>query len=583
MATKIGSVVIDIDARLTSLEANLAKATKRFDRFDKDMRRTGGQIEASFTRLNGVVLNFVKGLGAGLIAGALSGGAKSLLNFADDLATAADQANVSVERFQTLRGAFRSLEIDGDVYEKILQKLIVAQGEVASGAENATTKALDKLGISAKILSGEITTTDGFVDALAISLGNIEDPAQKAAIAADIVSKRYGTQLAAALGDGGKALHQAEVDFTNAGKVIDDVMIQKLAAANETWDGFVENIQSKSVIMAASVIDAFGKIQDAYLKWGAEFVLDNTWLYDEEKQQIAQDILIKQHREYLNKLADDQKRVADKLASVKLPALDWINPKTAIKPDPNPDPKGARTTGSTKPTFSPADLRLGNDLPPVELPISLDVDRPLVDLDKMNVGLEGLRQRVTAADIALADTFDVELFDRVQQIGDAFEQDIARSLADVLVYSDNLGDALESAFKRMASAMLEAVIQAQVLKPLLESMGFSSGGGAFTNLFGGFFADGGRPPMGKVSVVGERGPELFVPDLAGRILPNDVFANMGGGSRVEVVPSPYFDVRVSDISGQVAASTVARAAPAIVNGSVGAVRQGMRRNRRFLG
>ena len=34
------------------------------------------------------------------------------------------------------------------------------------------------------------------------------------------------------------------------------------------------------------------------------------------------------------------------------------------------------------------------------------------------------------------------------------------------------------------------------------------------------FADGGRPPMGEVSVVGERGPELFVPDQPGSILSN---------------------------------------------------------------
>ena len=32
------------------------------------------------------------------------------------------------------------------------------------------------------------------------------------------------------------------------------------------------------------------------------------------------------------------------------------------------------------------------------------------------------------------------------------------------------------------------------------------------------FADGGRPPMGQVSVVGERGPELFVPDSPGQIV-----------------------------------------------------------------
>jgi hypothetical protein len=37
---------------------------------------------------------------------------------------------------------------------------------------------------------------------------------------------------------------------------------------------------------------------------------------------------------------------------------------------------------------------------------------------------------------------------------------------------------------------------------------------------GGTFALGGRPPLGKVSLVGERGPELFVPDTAGTIFPN---------------------------------------------------------------
>lgn len=39
--------------------------------------------------------------------------------------------------------------------------------------------------------------------------------------------------------------------------------------------------------------------------------------------------------------------------------------------------------------------------------------------------------------------------------------------------------------------------------------------------FGGAFADGGRPPQNKVSLVGERGPELFVPDSAGTIVPNE--------------------------------------------------------------
>lgn len=41
------------------------------------------------------------------------------------------------------------------------------------------------------------------------------------------------------------------------------------------------------------------------------------------------------------------------------------------------------------------------------------------------------------------------------------------------------------------------------------------------------FAEGGRPPVGIASIVGERGPELFIPDQAGQIVPAGKFG--GGG------------------------------------------------------
>lgn len=53
--------------------------------------------------------------------------------------------------------------------------------------------------------------------------------------------------------------------------------------------------------------------------------------------------------------------------------------------------------------------------------------------------------------------------------------------------------------------------------------GLASGAGGFlSSLFSGFgFADGGNPPVGKASVVGERGPELFIPQQAGTIIPTE--------------------------------------------------------------
>ena len=64
------------------------------------------------------------------------------------------------------------------------------------------------------------------------------------------------------------------------------------------------------------------------------------------------------------------------------------------------------------------------------------------------------------------------------------------------------------------------------------------------SIFGGFFADGGSPPVNKPSIVGEKGPELFVPRTAGTVVPNGA---MGGG---QVVNNYITNNNVSAIDGQ---------------------------------
>ena len=58
----------------------------------------------------------------------------------------------------------------------------------------------------------------------------------------------------------------------------------------------------------------------------------------------------------------------------------------------------------------------------------------------------------------------------------------------------------------------------------------ASGGGApLGDLYGPGFAAGGRPPVGVPSLVGEDGPELFVPDRSGVIVPNN---KIGGNTTI---------------------------------------------------
>lgn len=89
------------------------------------------------------------------------------------------------------------------------------------------------------------------------------------------------------------------------------------------------------------------------------------------------------------------------------------------------------------------------------------------------------------------------------------------------------------------------IAQATILATLMEITGFGkvkkgvSFGSKVFDIFGNImgFADGGRPPVGKMSLVGERGPELFVPGSSGTIIPNHALG--GGGSAA--IP----DVRIS--------------------------------------
>ena len=111
-----------------------------------------------------------------------------------------------------------------------------------------------------------------------------------------------------------------------------------------------------------------------------------------------------------------------------------------------------------------------------------------------------------------------------------------KSLEDALVDVTMGTASAKDAFKAMARSIISDLIRIQIQKnitgQIAAGMGGGGGSGIFSSIgkfFGGFFADGGRPPRNKVSVVGERGAELFVPDgVSGTIVPS------GGGGGVVV-------------------------------------------------
>ena len=86
-------------------------------------------------------------------------------------------------------------------------------------------------------------------------------------------------------------------------------------------------------------------------------------------------------------------------------------------------------------------------------------------------------------------------------------------------------------------------------------LGYGGGSAGAVGISG--FADGGSPPVGMASLVGERGPELFVPRTAGTIIPNNQLASAMGGGQTVNYNGPYI-ANMSAIDTQSGAQFLAK-------------------------
>jgi lambda family phage tail tape measure protein len=106
---------------------------------------------------------------------------------------------------------------------------------------------------------------------------------------------------------------------------------------------------------------------------------------------------------------------------------------------------------------------------------------------------------------------------------------------------DKFVDTGKMSFGDFATSVIKDLLKIELRTQAAMAMSaFKGAGGAggilstIGSFFGGFFAGGGQPPVGKASIVGENGPELFVPKTAGTIVPNGGGGGSGGGGNTYI-------------------------------------------------
>lgn len=115
---------------------------------------------------------------------------------------------------------------------------------------------------------------------------------------------------------------------------------------------------------------------------------------------------------------------------------------------------------------------------------------------------------------------------------------LSKDLATSLVEGKSAAEAFQSFFKKLVVQLIADALRLAIIQPILGSLfgvTFGVGGGVDSLTGGGLLGIFGKRAMGgpvmknRPYIVGEKGPELFVPGATGNIVPND---SLGGGRAV---------------------------------------------------
>jgi len=165
------------------------------------------------------------------------------------------------------------------------------------------------------------------------------------------------------------------------------------------------------------------------------------------------------------------------------------------------------------------------------------LDTLIAEKTAIDEGVKGLDKKLQKThDLTAAATQTLDAF---QNINRTIQNDIKEGIKGLIKGTSTLGDLLNNVADRFLDIALN--------QGLFGNAGGKTITGGLFKMLG--FADGGRPPVNRPSIVGEKGPELFVPRSSGNIIPNN---KLGGGSTNNVVVN--VDASGSDVQGDEAAA-----------------------------
>jgi hypothetical protein len=525
----------------------MASATAKYViRLEDKTKRAFKAIGNSMKKVTKAIFSMKTGLiSAAGIAG-LGYLIKRSLDATDEMAKMSRAIGVSVEELQALRHAAALGGLQSTQLDKAVQKLAINMADMSRGVGLAKD-IFEEHNISVKNADGSLRSVIDVMTDVADVTAGMTNATEKADLAYKLFGAR-GAKMINMLNGGGDAMHAAMKEAEKLGLVMSAETAEGVEKANDAMTrlgAFLTSSFRQSIAYVAPLIETItNSLRDWFeMKITASGGVGKLALEMAHSFVVAGETILLTFQEMAN-------GVMNFIADVTEAWPEWLG---------GVDKAERKTIDFFDAIWNLKKMSAGlinqiHQLEAANLAASAAIDAGAVSVEEQTRSYKDLNTslvelipnyelvgRHMEKNNALADD-GIGVWSKMKDGFQAYFNSVSKGTLSIASITEGVMKTAEDAivnmmmgvktnWKSLFKAILADIIRLQVRKAMVSALG---------GIFG--FANGGRPPSNRPSIVGEKGAELFVPDSAGTIVPND---QIGGGNTTAEI---NFNVQAIDAS-----------------------------------
>lgn len=543
----IGSLVAELSANTASFQKDMGKAAAILNSHAAGMNKTVAGIERGISKMGTA---FVTAFSAAAIVRF----GKSVLDMGEDFANLSEKTGVSVEKLSEFAHGAKLSDVSIEELSGGLRKLSTNMAEASTNGTGQMAEAFRALGTSVTDSNGKLRDTASVFEDLAGKFAGAKDGPEKAAIAVQLLGKS-GSDLIPLLNGLSQTSEEARrlglvmsKDAADNAKLFNDEM----ARMSTTLQMFVAN-SSNGASFLESMITALKGGQFVLMGFAQGFQELGTAIGGyAAAASAAVKLNFGEAKSIIKELDADLANIQKTGEAARAALFSASEALTTSTPDAQKITLPViANTGQVK-QYQSLLQELQKATHQAQIAITADetaasYERAALSRDEFMFKIKRLglwveeNKKATEQQIQLREAFQAYIIaaekraayesrSALQKLTDEWQDSTKQMQNATAQWTQASVEALtdfvttgKADFKGLANSIIRDLVRIAIQQKIVGSFGTSTTAGTgLLGALGGLFAEGGNPPIGKPSIVGENGPEIIVPRSATTVIPNGV-------------------------------------------------------------